>query len=260
VNEHARRELEPPATTLSRGSLGPDVKRLQEWLCLHGFHTAVDGDFGPATDAALKAYQRDREDDAEGPGPWGVGEVNEATWWDLVRPLNMALGVGHVPLWPPAMNILSAVCAHLYAQPREVSRPNGGPWVRYYCRGQEVPWCAGFVTTVLSQALGHDEWFTISCDDLAAKAHARGLLVHELPKAWRGPEHIKPGDLFLLRRTDRWPHDWTHCGIVTAVHAEHFETIEGNTNTDGSRDGTAVHARTRAFNERTDFVLIGGDR
>lgn len=267
MNEHARRELEPPATTLSRGSRGPDVRRLQEWLCLHGFHTAVDGDFGPATEAAVRRFQREHM------GPEATtGAVDGETWATLVAPLARAVRAvraGEEFAWTGVWmggvgSRIVAIAEYLLAQEiREVGGPNAGPWVRWLMKGKEgkaYPWCAGFATTVLRQALGHSQWDTFSCDELAAKAHARGLLVHELPKAWRGPEHIKPGDLFLLRRTDRWPHDWTHCGIVTAVHAEHFETIEGNTNTDGSREGTAVHARARAFNERTDVVLIGGDR
>ncbi len=40
-----------------RGSNGKKVKLIQEWLCLHGFNIAIDGDFGPATEFAVKAFQ-----------------------------------------------------------------------------------------------------------------------------------------------------------------------------------------------------------
>lgn len=260
MNDRARSELDPPATILKRGDSGPDVKRLQEWLCLHDFHVAVDGDFGPATEAALMAFQQDMDfSDGGGPDLWSSGAVDEHTWAALAEPMRRVVG------WKPSKglesshNIVDCARAHLAAQPREVGKPNGGPWVRLYCRGQEVPWCAGFATTALGQALGHDDWYTRSCDELAQMAHARGLLVHQPPKEWRGPEHVKPGDLFLVRNTERWPHDWIHCGIVTAVGPGYFETIEGNTNTDGSREGTEVCKRVRAFKPNVDFVLTGDE-
>jgi hypothetical protein len=69
---------------------------------------------------------------------------------------------------------------------------------------------------------------------------------------------VTAGCLFLVRRSDRrWANDWIHTGIVTAVGDGYFETVEGNTNTTGARDGTAVHQRTRAFGPNVDFVLMG---
>ncbi len=45
-------------TTLRRGTRGADVRRLQERLKEVGFSPgAIDGDFGPATDAAVMAFQ-----------------------------------------------------------------------------------------------------------------------------------------------------------------------------------------------------------
>jgi hypothetical protein len=36
--------------TVSEGRRGKAVKRVQEWLTLHGFGVAIDSDFGPAFD------------------------------------------------------------------------------------------------------------------------------------------------------------------------------------------------------------------
>jgi hypothetical protein len=261
MTDHERRELDPPALTLSRGSLGPDVKRLQEWLTLHGFGTAIDGDFGPATEASLRAYQRD---EWMGPVPWPEGVVNADVWASLVRQLARVADYKRQD-WPKqtdgeAISVIAR--AHLAARPREVGGPNSGPWVRgLYMDGHEGkdwPWCAGFATYVLRQALGHDKWRTFSCDELAATALGDGRLLmgmsHDTAK------RIRPGSIFLVRRPDRrWAHDWIHCGIVTAIGPEHFEAIEGNTNQGGSREGTEVCRRVRAFNARTDFILLGGE-
>jgi len=44
-------------TTLQRGSKGSQVSELQSLLNKHGAKLTVDGDFGPATEAAVKAFQ-----------------------------------------------------------------------------------------------------------------------------------------------------------------------------------------------------------
>ena len=46
-----------PARTLRKGNRGDDVKWLQQRLNVYGAGLAVDGDFGPVTEAAVKEYQ-----------------------------------------------------------------------------------------------------------------------------------------------------------------------------------------------------------
>ena len=41
-----------------KGMEGDKVKLIQEWLCLHGFYVSIDGDFGPATEQAVKDFQQ----------------------------------------------------------------------------------------------------------------------------------------------------------------------------------------------------------
>lgn len=45
-----------------------------------------------------------------------------------------------------------------------------------------------------------------------------------------------------------------HCGIIESIEGDTLHTIEGNTNTDGSRNGYAVERKTRS---RTDPKIIG---
>lgn len=258
MNEYARRELEPPTIPLKRGATGPKVQQVQEWLCLNDFHTAIDGVFGPATEAALKAFQwsTDAAPPAIDGKPVDFGCVS-ARWWAILTEPMRRVAEWKRQDWPKRSDgdaVVDCARAHLAAHPREVGGPNAGPWVRYYCRGQEVPWCAGFATTVLGQALGHDDWYTLSCDELAREAHLRGVLRHASQGA-----RPSPGDLFLIHRRDPQTDgvDWIHTGIVTAVGDGYFETIEGNTNTNGAREGTAAHERRRAFGSNVDFVLMG---
>src|SRR5688500_6747260 len=59
---------------LRRGAHGPDVELLQRWLAEAGFRPGrVDGAFGPATEAALTAFQQARgllADGVAGPVAW----------------------------------------------------------------------------------------------------------------------------------------------------------------------------------------------
>lgn len=59
--------------TVRRGSRGEDVKALQRQLSQAGYQVGLDGDFGPGTDAAVRAFQA-----KAGLGADGI--VGPATW------------------------------------------------------------------------------------------------------------------------------------------------------------------------------------
>ena len=64
----------PKDPTLKMGSKGPYVIQLQEILKKKGYPLEVDGDFGPATQAAVKDFQRVNQltdDGIVGPKTWG---------------------------------------------------------------------------------------------------------------------------------------------------------------------------------------------
>lgn len=65
------------APVLRRGAKGEDVKRLQALLRSLGSDLAVDGAFGPATEAAVRRFQTDRKlgvDGIVGPQTWAALE------------------------------------------------------------------------------------------------------------------------------------------------------------------------------------------
>ncbi len=69
-----------PQSSLRRGSHGEDVKLLQAALQSLGYSVGpIDGDFGPMTEAALKAFQRDRGIVVDGRyGPQSRGALSAA--------------------------------------------------------------------------------------------------------------------------------------------------------------------------------------
>jgi hypothetical protein len=240
------------AGDITSGTSGARARLVQEWLTLSGVGVMVDGEFGPATAAAVRVFQRKVKLPS-------TGVVDHATFERLVAPMAAALAT---PAFPSGTAVGAAVVAvakqHLAQHPREAGGQNRGPWVRLYMDGNQGPawpWCAGFATFVVAQAcaaLGQPlpVGRTFSCDVLAERARVAGRLVQGRPAdPTRG---IAPGSLFLVRRA---PGDWDHVGIVTAARPDAFHTIEGNTNDAGDREGYEVCARVRGY-ERKDFVRI----
>lgn len=232
--------------SVKRGDKGNQVKRVQEWLCIHGFSLVIDGDFGPATESRVRKFQSSN-------GLHLTGSVNEEMWEKLITPLRAILAT----ITPHKGETLSSLVVryaqqHLAQHPREVGGQNMGPWVRMYMggnEGSEYPWCAGFVSFVILQAcqsLGVSQPIISSwgCDALATDAIKKGRLV--------GRDCVEPGSIFLIRKSSG---DWSHTGIVTAVELEHYHSIEGNTNDDGIPEGYEVCSRTRGYS-RVDFILL----
>lgn len=208
---------------LKRGSAGPDAKILQEWLTLGGYPVTIDGDFGPATERALR-------------GRFERVQVDARMQYTLVEGMNDALAA--------TGSIVEVARTHLAQHPREVGGPNRGPWCRLYSgdSGEGRPWCGDFVTFVVKQAKVDASGLSPSCDVIASRAKAAGRL-SSVPTV---------GGVFLVRSA---PGDWTHTGIVTGAGPGWVTTIEGNTNDQGSREGFEVCARTRGVG-KLDFVRL----
>ena len=94
---------------------------------------------------------------------------------------------------------------------------------------------------------------TYSCDVVGEAGRANGKLIRN--RALRkDPALIEPGDVFLVVNSSR---DWTHTGIIIQRKGDWIETIEGNTNDEGSREGFEVCRRLRDFmNNNIDIYKI----
>ncbi len=235
----------------TKGSSGKKVRLIQEWLCLGGFNIVIDGQFGPATDYAIREFQKKN-------GLQVDGVVEEKTFTQLTLPIRNVLETISGVDKPLGELVVAYGEQHLRESPREVGGQNKGPWVRLYMDGNEGPawpWCAGFVSFILKQSC---ESLNVpipikssySCDILAANAQEKGRFREESRITDRN--RITPGSLFLVRRTST---DWEHTGIVVSAEPDVFHTIEGNTNDEGSREGYEVCKRIRGY-VRKDFILI----
>ncbi|QJW88450.1 peptidoglycan-binding protein [Spirosoma taeanense] len=259
------------ATTLQQGSKGFDVQRVQEWLCLNAqrfpnvaLNTTLDKDFGPATERAVRNFERAIKRPQ-------TGRVTPDLFAALSEPLSTAFQTE-----PAASDVRKAVIRiaqmHLRQRSAELhvneEQTNLGPWVRSYCDGLEgkpFKWCVGFVQTILDQAAsGFGRAFTVimphtlSCDQLALSGQQSGRLIDNA-KLRKDSRLARPGDVFLLRSSAGPVNDWFHAGLITSVSGDVLETIEGNTDSKGGSNGTAVFARVRNFQKATlDVFSIEG--
>lgn len=234
---------------ISAGAKGADVLLLQSSLTKRGYHPgAADSDFGPATKAALIAFQRASGLEAD-------GIAGEATWKALgytmggdSRDTNAhhapaprpGGGGGHArPPTIPQHGEAGLRAAILEQARGELGRrergSNGGDaekYQKFFGRGHE-PWCADFVSWVYTQAgqKMNNPWVP--------------GIVQQLKKSgrWR-TSSPKPGDMVIFD----WDHDGVgdHIGIVEKQLPDgRIRTIEGNTGDPAGRQAEGVYQKTR---------------
>ncbi len=258
-------ELRTENPYIKRGMKGMDVKKIQEWINLWkridtnwNVSVSMDGDFGPGTDAAVRKFQQFHDELDRAGGGSGIsvdGIVGNITWRKLTEPMRNAFT--KIKTGGSLKELIVAYAQqHLKAAPREFKQ-NEGTWVRAYMDGYEgAPWawCLGFVQTVFDQAaftkgvtLKSYMPFSYSCDDMGRSGMKNGNLLENKNLPSKANE-IEPGDIFLNVKKERI--DWVHTGIVIKRDGDWIETIEGNTNDEGSREGYEVCARKRNFSTR----------
>ncbi len=260
VPGYIRREIDPPKKPIVQGANNKTVKRIQEWLNYHQCRTGIDSDYGPATTACVKDFQKMKRKSA-------TGKVDEATWNLLVKPIRTAL---KAPVGIKKMTAQQAVLAvgkqHVEQHPIEIGGANRGPWVRLYCEGHDGrawAWCAGFVSLIMHQSYFYREAKapikgSVSCDILASQAKNAGLFIRgrDVSSGKYKWSQFSDACLFLRRRTST---DWTHTGIAADGTGKPkqlvFATMEGNTNDEGSREGFEACYRKRSVSASNyDFI------
>lgn len=256
---HIARELAYPGLLKLGAGAGPGekfgVKRVQEWLRIHGFAAPLDSAFGSATNEQLKAFQA-----SQGQPP--SGELDEQTWNLLTAPMRKALvkveNAGSMSLDELTITIARQ---HLAQKPIEVGANNLGPWVRLYMAGADGAnqlWCAGFVCFVVAQAcreLKIEMPFNrqVFVPTLVNEARASGRLVKagELATPQDRRSKLKPGYIFAVRDGA----SFSHTGFVLSVNDANFDTVEGNTGAEGGNDGANAKQGRRLF-AGNDFIRL----
>lgn len=254
-------EMKPPFLPLKLGSTDGGVKRVQEWLTLHGFGTEIDGDFGPATEIAVNSFRI-----AQGLPFTTV--VDLACWEALVAPLARA----EAPLDPGTRifgdAVLEIAGRWLANKAREVGGDNRGPWVRQASRGIDqstvgfFPWCQVYASTPwirASRELGLPPPFDLVDGNGVVSAYVPWV-VNQARRAHRfarGEDvgRVPPGAMFFVPGTVEGRPSHIHVGLVVSDDGDVIRTNEGNTNSAGGSNGYEVAARFRRKSS-LDFGLL----
>lgn len=256
-------ELKTPFLPLSIGSTDSGVRRAQEWLTLAGFATGIDGDFGPATKAAVEAFQAAKGTSRDD----NKGIIDGPTWGALIAPLATATALSSMPD-KFGERVCRVARQYLEAKAREVGGDNRGPWVRQFGRGLDqstvgfFPWC---------QVFANDPWFRAARELGVALPFAlteNGVQSAYVPwvvesarragKFRNGAqfrETIPPGSMFFVPGQIDGVMRHIHVGIVVSDDGTTIRTIEGNTNEAGGSNGYAVAQRYRK-KSTNDYGLI----
>lgn len=227
------------------------VRRIQERLNLLSYGpVSVDGDYGSATANQVRAFQA-RNDDRNGDALDVDGAVGENTWWalfvdDIIEPsatrpdpaksdaenfVAIALSQEGVREWPKGSNRGPSIDA--YIQSTGLS-----PWNDKYA------WCVAFVYWCAEklEELGGVEnplFKTAGVHRLWNKGQPGAVDVVHASSA--SSSTVKPGMVFFIDTGG----GKGHAGIVVSFNGSNIETIEGNTDGSGSREGDGVYRRTR---------------
>lgn len=226
--------------SLQTGDKGKQVRELQKLLNARGYPVGVDGDFGPKTYQAVRAFQSQNLDQ-HGQPLVVDGKVGPLTWWSLTHPKPAiatvsavdftrmpAASLGGSPLGRAALRM---AIDEIKAGAREIGGNNRGAFVRKYLQPTGLPegnsWCAAFASWCVLQACGGVK----ERMPFAYSPGARALLKQFKDKGWafappveRAPE---PGDLVFWWRVQL--QGWQgHVGFVHQVKDGMLYTIEGN--------------------------------
>jgi len=228
------------ASVVKKGDKGPRVRELQRLLVDRGYPIDVDGDFGPQTYRALRAFQSQNLDQ-HGQPLVVDGKAGPLTWWSLTHPKPViitpsAVEYDTMPSLEAAGSTLGraaleAAIGELQAGAGEEGGNNRGPWVEKYLAPAGLPegnsWCASFVSWCYLQACGGDN----SAMPFAYSPGARAILQEfkdkNLAYAPKSDYQPQPGDIVVWWREKLA--GWRgHVGLVHQVRDGMLYTIEGN--------------------------------
>jgi hypothetical protein len=228
-------------------TIGPDVLEIQRHLDRLGYAVGpLDGAYGVATAAAVRAFQRDRHLQVD-------GVVGPQTRLALVAAMP-GNGPSH-PSGSIGLRALQEARRHVGTK-ESPAGSNRTPFGRWF--GVDgVMWCNVFVSYCF--AVGGD--YTICSGFRGAGVYPKGCTYVPTTEAWLratglwvGRTTPRPGDIAIFNWDGGIP---DHIGIVErSLGGGRFVSIEGNTSVGNESNGGAVMRRTRALTQVNGFGRV----
>jgi hypothetical protein len=220
------------------------VTAIQQRLTQLGYATFLNlGTYGPKTTSAVKQFQATHRDQKGNPLEMD-GKVGSITWAIL-------FGLNQVPTSEVAPNdLLTEAVKIAHSQIGIMEKPPGsnrGPEVDMYLKTCGCDpgnfWCASFVYWCFDQAakkLGRQNpvFKTPGCLPHWNKTTAKKI---PTAAAINNPGLLKPGQIFIIDHGG----GMGHTGIVERVEGGFIDTIEGNSDPTGGRNGIGVFTNQR---------------
>jgi cell wall-associated NlpC family hydrolase len=234
---------------------GDAVKQVQMKLQALGFNPgAVDGEFGPATAAAVRAFQKKMKLEADGwVGPETRAALRGASTKKAVRQLAQVRSTGAVS---PGEKALAEALKYIgvVEKPMNSNRTQFGKWFGV----DGVPWCNIFVSYCFKNAAAK----VIGRGGRGAGIYPNGCTYVPTTEGWLratgqwiGRSEPRPGDIAIFNWDGGVP---DHIGIVeTYLGDGKFQCIEGNTAVGNDSNGGQVMRRERRITQVDGFGRIG---
>jgi peptidoglycan hydrolase-like protein with peptidoglycan-binding domain len=246
--------MDYPGKVQKIGRADPDaVRAIVLRLSQQGYPTqSPDGVYDTALAGVVSLFQSQHVDAARRPLKVD-GQVGPLTWGALFDV---------EPAAPAATGLAGAALEIASTQVGVMEHPpgsNAGPQVNAYLASVGVSpghfWCAAFVNWCFQQAAhenGFDNTFPVTAGCLDAWNHVKAATPRRIltaAAARADPSRVKPGLVFILDHGG----GLGHTGFVAGQAGGALQTIEGNSNDNGSRNGVGVFALNRRSVMETDL-------
>jgi hypothetical protein len=227
---------------------GPDVLKVQQQLAAAGYSPGpLDAEYGPATAAAVRAFQR-----ASGLTVDGV--VGAETRAALRKPKPAPPPTPRAK--SPGQRALAVALEHL----GDTEKPSGSNKTQYgkWFGVDGVPWCNIFVSYCFKTGANT----VLAAGFRGAGCYPNGCTYVPTTEAWLratgqwiGPAQPQPGDIAIYNWDGGAP---DHIGIVEEyLGGGKFNAIEGNTAVGNDSNGGEVMRRLRYLSQVDGFGRVG---
>jgi hypothetical protein len=253
---------------LAHGSKGRAVGHLQTLLnAALGTSIKVDEDFGGTTTDAVSLFQHRRGLPVTGAvaqTEWkalGSNAADPAGCYSLPPPFS--LGCALIAYGEPQQALASIAADYIGATETGDNKMGDDPRMREIFEADDLapggntdgyPWCAAFVSLCVQKLLTKHPWY------FGAVTAPREPSVSNFLNNWAKAQKcliFKPGSKVIKAAAgDIVVFTFSHIGIVETPSDASVNTIEGNTNMAGSREGTAVQRKSRPHSLVRRFIRL----
>lgn len=214
------------------------------------------GIFGPKTKAAIQQFQATHRDNF-GNSLEPDGQVGAITWEALFDEAVVHIEEPDETNSDGSLAVETVLIARSQIGVMEdPPNSNRGDKVNSYLKSCGCDpgnfWCAAFVYWCFNEAskkIGGRNPLPRTAGCLAHWNNTSGKKITS-DQAVDNPSVLKPGDVFIMD----FGNGHGHTGIVTGIAGGFVKTIEGNSNTGGSRNGIGVFPLQRKINKVKGFI------